>query len=280
MVYRGRRAAARRGLLALLLSVGFHTAATRAIAADPLATVRAFCLADGRGTRLSPGTWGAVAPFVGWALEPAWDHVYLVHGYELGTPRLREGGLVDVEVSYTVVNIVDSTAARPTWEVMSRTYTLEPAGGGEWRLRPPAPPPHVFESQADPEALAALLNVQDSAYLSNSAFVWRLLRGAGWQVAFARTADLVTAPGYTAQRTANVGDLVVYLADGSPYHVGVVESDEGIVSATLNGGIRRTPFDAFAGEILYLRPSVSRTPTPSLTPDRPATTPTKRRRKK
>ena len=58
-----------------------------------------------------------------------------------------------------------------------------------------------------------------------------------------------SAPEFTTERTAEVGDLVLYFDGEQPYHVGVVESDDTVVSATLNGGIRRTPFGAFAGEI-------------------------------
>jgi hypothetical protein len=49
------------------------------------------------------------------------------------------------------------------------------------------------------------------------------------------------------------GDLVVYLRDGTPYHVGIVEGEDQIVSSTLNAGIVRTGTDAFAGEVKYLR---------------------------
>ena len=79
----------------------------------------------------------------------------------------------------------------------------------------------------------------DSTYESDSAFVWHLLRDAGFEIPYADTADLPTAFGLRAERTAKVGDLVLYY-DGAPYHVAIVESDDGVVSATLNGGLRRT----------------------------------------
>ena len=63
-----------------------------------------------------------------------------------------------------------------------------------------------------------------------------------------------SAPDFSTERTAEIGDLALYYDGDRPYHVGVVESDETVVSATLNGGIRRTPFGAFAGEIRYRRP--------------------------
>ena len=47
----------------------------------------------------------------------------------------------------------------------------------------------------------------------------------------------------------------------------MVESDDRVVSTTVNGGLRRTPFGAFAGEIRYLRPGAAPpdTPTPAAT---------------
>ncbi len=226
--------------------------------------MRAFCLADGRGARLSASAWPSVAPLVGWALEPAWDHINLIHGYEMGTPRTRDG-VVEVEVRYSVVGTVDSRGSESASRVESQTFTLEPDGAGGWRLRPPAPPPYVFDSEADGATLAALLAPQDSPYLSNSAFVWQLLRNAGWETPYTPTGALAQAPGFSAPPTANVGDLVLYYRAGTPYHVGMVESPDTVVSATLNGGIRRTAFDAFAGDIRYLRP-LAGTPAPAATP--------------
>ena len=222
-------------------------------AIDPLDTVRAFAQADGRGARLSAGSWGAVAPLVGWSLEPAWDDVHLISGYQLGAPRSRDG-LLDVEVQYSVVAEVDGDGVRRASRIDTRTLTLEPAGGGAWRLRAPPPPPYVFESDADGAALAELLDPANGRYLSNSGLVWTLLRDAGWQRPHSNTAALPNAAGFAAQRSANIGDLALYYDQGTPYHVAVVESDDSVVSATLNGGLRRTPFAAFAGEIRYLRP--------------------------
>ncbi len=47
----------------------------------------------------------------------------------------------------------------------------------------------------------------------------------------------------------------------------MVDSDDSVVSATLNGGLRRTPFGAFAGEIRYLRPVSDADLPPTPTPD-------------
>lgn len=248
-----------------MLAIG--VASQPAAAVDPLATVRAFCLADGRGARLAPGSWGSVAALVVWELEPAWDRLYVVHGYEVGTPRTR-GALVDVDVRYTIVSTIDAAGVHPGAQTASRTYALESDGAGGWRVRPPPPPPYVFDSQVDPAALAALLAPTDSPYLSNSVFVWQLLRAAGWDVPYTPVSQLPTAVGLTAQRTANIGDLVLYFDGDTPYHVGLVESDDSVVSATMNGGIRRTPFGAFAGTIRYLRPTAA---TPAAT--RAAVTP-------
>jgi hypothetical protein len=233
-------------------------------AVDPLNTMRAFCQADGRGERLDPRTWPNVGGLVSWGLEPAWDHLYLISGFELGTPRVRDGGL-DVDVQYTIAAEVRSGGVTTDARVETRTYRLVRDDDGAWRIRAPAPPPYVFASQANEEALAALLDPLNSHYLSNSAFAWHLLRGAGWTVAYADTAALATDAEYTTERTAEVGDLVLYFDGDTPYHVGVVESDTSVVSATLNGGIRRTEFGAFAGEIRYRRPIASAAATPTVT---------------
>lgn len=243
--------------------------AAPAAAADPLDVLRAFCQADGNGVRLRAATWPTVAPLVGWGLEPAWDHLHLIHGYQIGTPSTRDGAIV-VDVEYNLAQTVRSTGARAESRTDKRRYTLEANGAGGWQLRGPPPPPYVFASQADPDALVALLKPDDSPYQSDSAFVWHLLRSAGFDLPYADTADLPTAFGLRPERTANVGDLAVYYANGAPYHVGLVESDDGIVSQTLNGGLRRTPFGAFAGEVRYLRPvsdaDLPPTPTPAAVP--------------
>ena len=237
--------------------------------------MRAFCQADGNGARLRGSTWPAVAPLVAWGLEPAWDHLHLIRGYEIGTPATRDG-LIDVEVKYTLARRCAAAACAPD-RIETRRYMLEPNDAGGWRLRGPPPPPYVFASQADADALAALLSPEDSTYQSNSAFVWHLLRDAGLDLPTATPPTCRAAFGLRAERTANVGDLALYYADGVPYHVAMVDSDDGVVSATLNGGLRRTPFGAFAGEIRYLRPvsaaDLPPTPTPAATP-----TPARRRR--
>jgi hypothetical protein len=239
--------------------------AAPALAADPLNTIRAFCQADGRGARLAARTWSEVANLVAWPLEPAWDHLYLIRGFEVGAPRVREGGL-DVDVQYTITAEIRSSVVSEEVRVETRVYRLLRGDDGVWRIAAPPPPPYVFASDADDTALAELLAPDGAQYLSDSAFVWQLLRGAGWTMPYADTASLATSSDFTNERTADVGDLVLYYDGEQPYHVGVVESDDTVVSATLNGGIRRTPFGAFAGEIRYRRPVATLAATPTVLP--------------
>jgi hypothetical protein len=250
-------------LIALLGALA--CAATPARADDPLNTVRAFCQADGRGSRLDPRSWPSVADLVSWPLEPAWDRLYLIHGFQLGTPEWVDGGL-EVVVQYSITAEITANVVERSDRVEPRTYRLVRGDDGAWRVRAPAPPPYVFETDADADALAALLEPGGSSYLSNSAFAWRMLRDAGWTVPYVGTAGLANAAEFTVERTAEVGDLALYFDGEQPYHVGIVESEDTIVSATLNGGIRRTPFGAFAGEIRYRRPLASARATPTAEP--------------
>ena len=267
--YEIRTKALGRSLVAAALTfAALSLAPAPARGADPLNTVRAFCQADGRGDRIDPRRWMAVADLVTWPLEPAWDHLYLIRGFELGMPQRREGG-VDVEVQYTITGDVHSSVVTTEERVEKRVLTLVRGDDGVWRIRAPAPPPYLFASEADDETLAALLAPDGSSYLSNSAFVWRMLRSVGWTMPYADTAGLASSPDFTSERTAEVGDLVLYYDGEQPYHVGLVESEETIVSATLNGGIRRTPFGAFAGEIRYRRPVASAMATPTPLPTAP-----------
>lgn len=266
----GRGAAGYRSLapLAALLILAF---ASRAAAVDPLNTVRAFCQADGRGDRIDSRRWAEVADLVAWPLEPAWDHLYLIRGFELGTPQMHDGG-VDVAVQYTITAEVRSNVVTKEERVETRLLQLVRDDDGLWRIRAPAPPPYVFASEADEDALAGLLASEGSPYLSNSAFAWRMLRSVGWTMPYSDTAALATSADFTSERSAEVGDLAIYYDGDQPYHVGLVESEEAIVSSTLNGGIRRTPFGAFAGEIRYRRPVASamatQTPLPTAPPRR------------
>ena len=259
----GRRAG---GSLLLALLAVLLSAPARAV--DPLNTMRAFCQADGRGARIDPTSWAAVSGLILWGLEPAWDHLYLIRGFELSTPQVRDGE-VEVEVQYTITAEVHSNVVDQTERVETRTYRLTRGEDGIWRIRPPAPPPYLFASEVDDEALAALLG-PGSSYLSDSAFVWGMLRDAGWAIPYMDTTAVATASEFTTERSAEVGDLVLYYDGDRPYHVALAESEDTVVSTTLNGGVRRTPYGAFAGEIRYRRPvaSARATPTPEPKPTR------------
>ena len=255
--------------------------ASPGLAADPLNTVRTFCRADGNGDRLHPRTWPSVASLVAWRLEPAWDRVRLIRGYEVKTPRRTEYG-VAIEVTYTVGADVRSGTVHKGERLETRTYRLRQDGpGAAWRIRGPAPVPYVFASQVDAEAMAALLEPTNSAYVSASALVWRLLRDAGRDLPYADTEALASAPGFVPVETAQPGDVVLYYDGSEPYHAGLVEaglveaglveaglgeSRDQVVSATLNAGVQRAPFAAFAGEVRYRRPVAAKM-TPSIPAD-------------
>ncbi len=242
----------------LLSALALLAVAGPAVAADPLATVRAFCRADGHGDRLQPRSWANVAHLVTWELEPAWDRVLAVRGYEVQTPRIR-GADVEVDVTYTVTADVQAGKVHRDERIETRTYRLTPDDpGGWWRIVGPPPAPHVFETHVDLDAVAASLDPDSPDYTSASTFVWRLLRESGLDVPYTDTASLASAQWWTTALAPQPGDLVAYLAGGQAYHVGLVESEDQIVSATLNAGVRRAPVAAFAGETLYLRPPPDR----------------------
>lgn len=264
----------RRVAVVLTITVLAVQTAAPARAVDPLKTIRAFCQADGRGARIDPYSWSAVADLVTWGLEPAWDHLYLIRGFELGTPEWRDGSLA-VDVQYTITGEVRSNVVTHDVRVDTRTYRLERGDDGTWRIRAPAPPPYLFESDVDADALATLLDPNDPNYLSASAFVWRMLRDSGWTMAYADTAGLGTSADFTAERSAEIGDLALYYDGDQPYQVGIVDTEDTIVCSTLNGGIRRVPFAGFAGEIRYRRPIAALLATPT-----PEPKPTKKERPK
>lgn len=242
----------------LLCALALLAVAGPAVAADPLATVRAFCRADGHGDRLYARSWAHIAHLVTWELEPAWDRVLAVRGYEVQTPRIR-GVEVEVEVAYTVTADVQAGKLHRDEHIETRTYRLTPDdAGGWWRIVGPPPPPHVFETDVDLDLVAASLDPDSPDYTSASALVWRFLRGSGLDVPYTDTASLAAAQWLTAAAAPQPGDLVAYLDGGQAYHVGLVESEDQIVSATLNAGVRRAPVAAFAGEGLYLRPLAGR----------------------
>jgi hypothetical protein len=246
---------------------------------DPLNAVRAFCVADGRGDRIDSRTWSTVAPLVAWRLEPAWDRIMLIQGYQVGTP-IRSGDAVSVDVDYTVLAEVGAGSIDERPRVERRTYRLGlDEADDRWRLLPPPPPPYVFRSQADGDAFAELLDIETPGYLSASELVWGLAQTAGWDLPHAATAILASSPHVSRVETPRTGDLVFYFDGDLAYHVGLLEADDQVVSATLNAGIRRTPVDAFAGRVEYRRlltqpraetPTAAATPSPAATVSPPA----------
>lgn len=245
--------------------------AGRAFAADPLAAVRSFCRADASGDRLRSHTWWRVAGLVTWELEPAWDHIYLIRGYEVSTPR-TQGDEVVCEVKYTVVGEVPKSGALAGERIESHSFRLVPKEPDEsWRIVGPPPVPHVFVDRVDREAMATLLDPQ-GGYTSAPTFVLQLLRGSGWDLPQLDTGALIETSLLQTVGDPEPGDLVFYLDAGQPYHVGLMDADNRVVSATLNAGIRRAPLDAFGGEIVYRRPFPLQAETP-LASARPDTTP-------
>src|SRR5512139_3349259 len=261
----------------------------RAAESGPQAVLRRFCQSDGLGQRVLMPGWMVVAPLVTWSLEPAWDHVILIGSYEVGSPHMDEDG-ASIEVRYTVIGEVSALGLDTTVHVETVEFTLE-APDDHWRIAGPPLPPHIFAHRVDLDALRQSLTSGGLNVIPNSTFVWQLFRSAGWEVPLVGSLDLLTSSAYRLVPQPRVGDLAVYLRDGVPYHVGVFETDDRIVSSTLNAGIVRTAPDAFAGELKYLRlvepepppevpetdpdSSATATPTPrsvaALTPERAAT---------
>lgn len=252
-------------------------AAPAARAEDPLAVVRAFCREDGDGNRISPITWRrSIAPLVTWQLEPAWDHIVLVRGYDIKTPR-HLGSRIEVEVTYGIAATVTPRGIEREQREQTLILDLLPTADGRWLIGGAPHPPHLFEHVADPAALAELL-APGSSYESNSQFVARILESTGVVAPYTTTTDIPGAEFLEEVGTAAAGDLVVYFGQGIPYHVGWMESDERVLSATLNAGRRALPFAAFPGSIRYWRPrgqAASATPPPSETS--PVPSPLRRR---
>lgn len=248
--------------------------AATAQGADPLHVVRDFCSADGRGDRLSPYEWHDIAPLLAWRLEPAWDRVVLMQGYEISTPR-RTDDRVEVDVTYTVTGEVVPGKVDRRMENGKRarletvTLTLVPDGDGGWLVGGAPPAPHVFETSVEPETLAELLQ-PGTGYTSNSAAVWGRLGAAGWDIPYTSTAAISESPHFVEVGTADPGDLVVYYAHGAPYHVGWIEADDAVWSSSLNAGSVVTSLSAFAGATRYWRPRRFDAGAPEPTPSRPS----------
>ena len=234
--------------------------------ADPRDTVRAFCQADGRGDRLLARTWPRVAPLIAWALEPAWDRVTLIAGYEVAPARVEQDGAL-VEVTYAVDADVGPGRISREQRRESRTFHLAlDDTETRWVILGPPPRPHVFGTQVDADAMAASLDPQQDAFLSASALVWQLMKGAGSDAPYLPTAQLAAGDALVSVTTPEPGDLIVYYDGDEPYHVGVLEAEDIVVSATLNAGIRRAPVAAFAGTPRYRRVGPTKSATPAASP--------------
>lgn len=218
----------------------------------PQSVVRRFCEADGVGRRVSVAEWSTIAPLVAWPFEPAWDHVVLVGSYQVGAPRGLEQGRVGIDVAYSVLGQVSGLGLETTVHVETVTFALE-AVEGQWRIVGPPPPPHLFWSHVDVERVRRSLEAGDVNFVPNTLFVWWMLRSAGWNVPLVSTAELLSGEDYRVVREAKPGDVVVYLRGGVPYHVGLLEAEDQVVSSTLNAGIVRSVVEAFAGEVEYFR---------------------------
>jgi cell wall-associated NlpC family hydrolase len=226
---------------------------TPAVGADPLKTMRAYCRADGLGDRLQPSTWIKIAPLVTWKIEPAWDQLRLIRGYEIGTPQLGEDG-VEVQVTYTVSGDLQAGKVSREIRLESRTYQLATEDEGQhWRIVGPPSIPYLFESQADIEGLSALLKPDDGSYISSSAFVWHLLRRDHPDLPYRDTASLAKANYLVETDEPKPGDVALYYDGDVPFHVGVVDADGSIVSATMNAGVWRGGPESFPGIVQYRR---------------------------
>lgn len=250
-------------------------------AENPMDTVHAFCRADGRGERIVIRSWPNIAPLVQWGLEPAWDHVVLIHGFEVGSPRFDGEGNAFVEVSFHVA--ADVEAGKVTKEPREEKRTFRLAGDESrtyWTITGPPPAPHVYLNQADPDEMAASLDADSGVFLTNTTFIRSFLNGAGWELPAFPLRDAPTLSELNEVEVPEAGDLVLYYDGDTPYHVGIVESEGVVLSATLNAGIRRAPIDAFAGKVRYRRARAGArlsTPTPVKEPTKPAA---KKRRKR
>jgi hypothetical protein len=223
-----------------------------AVESGPQGIVRQFCQADALGRRVSVPNWSEFARMVEWPFEPAWDSVLLITGYSVGSPRAAEGGALDVDVDYTVVGQVSALGLETSVHVETVTFRVHAPEQG-WRIIGPPPPPHIFGTRVDIEALHRSFTYGALNFLPNSVFIWQMFRSAGWNVPFERTADLLAGATYRLVEKPQVGDVVVYERDGVAYHAGVLEAENQVASSTLNAGIVRTAVDAFGGDVRYLR---------------------------
>ena len=227
----------------------------RSLAAEfgPQGIVRQFCQADGMGQRVTIPGWAGLAPLVGWAYEPAWDNVTLITGYTVGSPQAAAQNSFTVEVRYGVIGQLSPLGLNGEAHAETVTYRVQADEQGSWLIVGPPPAPHVFANRVDIEVMRRSLSDGGVNFLANTVFVWQMFRSAGWDIPFESTADLLSGTTYRVVEDPKPGDLVVYLRDEAPYHVGLLEAKNQVVSSTFNAGITRTPIDAFAGTVRYLR---------------------------
>jgi hypothetical protein len=266
--------------LALVLSALLAVAAP-ARALNPMDAVHAFCRADGRGERLLARTWINVAPLIRWGLEPGWDRVVLIESYEVAEPRYHDNAHAEVTVTYYVA--VDVEGDKVTREPRQEKHTFHlvaDESGKQWGIVGPPAPPHVFLIQVDPEEMAASLDPDAGTFLTSSTFARGFINGAGWELSPFTVSDIPALAELSQVTTPALGDLVLYYDGKTPYHVGVLEAEDAVLSATLNGGIRRAPVAAFAGKVRYWRPRASAralTPTPAKAPPKAKVKPAAKR---
>jgi hypothetical protein len=249
-----RRAATWRSIAAtaaLALCISTAVSPGAAAAADPLAVLNTFCRADGSGARLRARTWSQVGSLVAWTLEPAWDHLTLISGYQVSTPR-GDGDRVEVDVQFTVTGEVRPGRIVSGERIENLTYTLmREAQGDDWVILGPARPPHVFASNVDPHAMAVLLAPASDSYESASSLVWRTLnQRPGVAISYLEIEQLGTTAELVDGEAAP-GAVALYYDGATPYHAGIVADDDSITSATLNAGVVTVATDSFAGEIRY-----------------------------
>jgi hypothetical protein len=258
-----------KGTASVLFACAILAAATEvpAVESGARVVVRRFCQADGLGQRVQLAGWAAIAPLVTWLLEPAWDHVVLIDGYEVGWSDAAEDGGVAIEVRYAVIGDVSALGLDTAVHVETAEFRMDGADG-TWRILGQPPPPHIFASLVDVDAMRESLRVGGKDFVPDTVFIQQVLRSNGWNAAFVPTAELLQSETYRIVDKPEVNDLAVYLRDGVPYHVGVFEASDRIVSSTLNAGVVHTAADAFLGEMKVLRlahaePEVEMTPVPA-----------------
>lgn len=235
--------------------VAIHAPAQPAFAQyGPQGVVRQFCQLDGMGMRATMPGWLQVAPLVAWTLEPAWDHVVVVGSYIVGAPRPVEGRTaLDVDVRYDVVGEISGGGMRAEPGIETITLRVDAPGAGSWRILGPPPLPHLFADRLDVGDVRASLENGTARFVPDSLFVWQMFRKSGWQIPRLPISEVLATNWFRIVTKPAAGDLVVYLRDGRPYHVGILTPGDTVVSSTINAGIVGTPVDAFAGDVKYAR---------------------------